>query len=74
MLGLISPTGWVILGVTTAAVVVYYAAYGPEAVTEGVGQAWEAGLNGLKTLFARPRNREAQENSLRELLRNLNVY
>ena len=54
VLAAITPIGWVAIGVSTAAVVVYFAVPGVrETVTNGMNQVGEAAANGIQTLFAR---------------------
>jgi hypothetical protein len=53
ILAFIPGWGWVALGAVAVAGVVYYAAGGPEAVTNGLYQAGQATADGINALFAR---------------------
>jgi RHS repeat-associated protein len=75
-LTVVTPAGWVAIGVSTVAVVAYFAVPGVrEAVTYGMYQAVETVSSGLQALFARPTNNQAQnrqfEGAVRELERQL---
>jgi RHS repeat-associated protein len=71
-LALITPVGWVAIGVTAVAVGLYFAVPGVrEAVTVGLAQAGEATSNGLNALFAKgeyvpPGLSGAERNAYRE--------
>jgi len=66
-----TPAGWVAIGVTTVAVVVYFAAGGPEAVANGLNQAGEAISNGINAVFSRPQNNQAQNRQFRGAVQQL---
>jgi RHS repeat-associated protein len=71
-LALITPVGWVAMGVTAVGVVLYFAVPGVrEAVTNGIYEAREAASNGLNALFAKgeyipPGLSSAERNAYRE--------
>lgn len=72
-LALVTPVGWVAIGVTVVAVGVYFAVPGVrEAVTNGIAQAGETASNGLNALFAKGEyvppsiKGEAERNAYRE--------